>query len=290
MDDLSKDKLGIIAGGGSLPNALVQECQNQERAFTLVALDGEADVRSFSVAPDLIIGIGRAGQCFQKFRECGVRSVVMAGKVHRPTLLGLRPDFRTLKFLMRTGTRAFTDKASVGDDRLLRAVIKEIELEGFKVVSVGDVLSSLFVQPGVLGQHQPSKADYESVSIGIAAAQELGAADLGQAVVVHSGTVISREGEDGTDALIKRAGHARKNANGFILVKTLKPNQDRRADLPVIGAETVAYCAKAGFKGIAVEAQGTVIIDRETTVAAANAAGVFLIAVECASSIQQGKN
>ena len=289
MNDISKDKLGIIAGGGDLPNLLIKECQEQKRPFALVALEDEVDVGSFAVEPDLIIRIGRAGQCFKKFRASGVRSVVMAGKVHRPSLLGLKPDFRTLKFLIRTGTRAFTDKTSVGDDRLLRSVIKEIEREGFKVVSVGDVLSSLFVQPGVLSKHQPSTSDYASVSIGVEAAKKLGVADIGQAVVVQSGTVIDREQEEGTNALIQRAGYTKKDADGLILVKTLKPSQDRRADLPVIGPETIEHCANAGFIGIAVEAQGTLIIDRDKTVAAANAAGLFLIAIDCAPTTQQGK-
>ena len=290
MDEISNDKLGIIAGGGDLPNVLIKECQRQKRPFVIVALEGEADFGSFSVEPDLIIRVGHAGTCFRRFRESGVRSVVMAGKVHRPSLLGLKPDFRTLKFLIRAGTRAFTDKTSVGDDRLLRSVIKEIELEGFKVVSVGDVLSSLFVQTGVLGIHQPTEPDHTSVSIGFEAAKELGAADIGQAVVVQAGIVIGREQEDGTNALIKRAGYAKKDTGGLILVKTLKPSQDRRADLPVIGPETIEHCAKAGFIGIAIEAQGTLIIDRDKTVAAANDAGLFLLAIDCAPFTQQGKN
>ncbi|MEQ9111587.1 MAG: UDP-2,3-diacylglucosamine diphosphatase LpxI [Rhodospirillaceae bacterium] len=287
MDDISKDKLGIIAGGGDLPNVLVGECLKQKRRFVLVALEGEANVASLSVKPDLVLRIGRAGQCFRKFREAGVCSVVMAGKVHRPSLLELRPDFRTFKFLIRTGTRAFVDKKSVGDDRLLRAVIQEIESEGFKVVGVDDVLSSLCAPPGVLGRHQPSESDYASVSIGIMAAKQLGAADIGQAVVVHSETVIDREDENGTNALIQRAGHSKKAAGGLILIKTLKPSQDRRADLPVIGPETIEHCASAGFKGIAVEAQGTLILDRGNTVAAANAAGLFFIAVECDPTTHQ---
>ena len=65
-----------------------------------------------------------------------------------------------------------------------------------------------------------------------------------------------------------------------MLVKTLKPQQDRRIDLPTVGPATVARAAASGLRGIAIEAGATIVLDRAETVAAADAAGLFLIAVE----------
>jgi DUF1009 family protein len=48
----------------------------------------------------------------------------------------------------------------------------------------------------------------------------------------------------------------------------------------VIGGETVRLAAETGLSGIAIEAGGTLVIDRATTIAAADAAGLFLVAVE----------
>jgi len=64
-----------------------------------------------------------------------------------------------------------------------------------------------------------------------------------------------------------------------VLVKVAKPQQDRRIDLPTIGPATVARAAAAGLSGIAVEAGCTIVLDQAETVAAADAAGLFLVAV-----------
>jgi DUF1009 family protein len=62
-----------------------------------------------------------------------------------------------------------------------------------------------------------------------------------------------------------------------VLVKLVKPGQDRRADLPTIGEETVRAALAAGLRGVAFEGGGTIIMDRDRMVAAADAAGFFLL-------------
>jgi hypothetical protein len=64
---------------------------------------------------------------------------------------------------------------------------------------------------------------------------------------------------------------------GGVLVKLVKPRQDRRADLPTIGPATVAGALGAHLRGVAFEAGGTILADREATIAAADAAGMFLL-------------
>ena len=56
--------------------------------------------------------------------------------------------------------------------------------------------------------------------------------------------------------MIARAGAlAQHEAGAGVLVKMKKPNQDARADLPAIGADTIAQLARAGFAGVAVQAR-----------------------------------
>jgi DUF1009 family protein len=68
-----------------------------------------------------------------------------------------------------------------------------------------------------------------------------------------------------------------------VLVKLLKPGQEKRADMPTIGPATVENAHKAGLKGIAFEAGNTLMTDRDACIAAANQAGLFLMAVDPAS-------
>lgn len=279
MAGTTKAPLGLIAGGGSLPGYLIAACRRQDRSCTTVALVGEAD--ALPEEPSMWIRIGEAAKAFEKFHDDGVTEVVLAGKVRRPSLSELLPDWRTLKFLARAGTAAFTDKDTVGDDRLLRAVIAEVEREGFLVVGAEDVLTDLHVALGALGQLQPSESDLIDIDTGLQAARELGQADIGQAVVVCGRAIIAREGPAGTDALIRGVGGS--SSAGAILVKTSKPQQDRRADLPVVGPETIKLCVAAGFKGVAVEAGGTLILDQDTVAGLADAAGIFVYAVDLPS-------
>ncbi|MCZ6885928.1 MAG: UDP-2,3-diacylglucosamine diphosphatase LpxI, partial [Alphaproteobacteria bacterium] len=70
---------------------------------------------------------------------------------------------------------------------------------------------------------------------------------------------------------------------GAVLVKVKKPGQERRVDLPTIGVETVRTCAAAGFRGIAIEAGATIVLHRDEVVAAADDAGLFLVAIKSGS-------
>jgi DUF1009 family protein len=102
---------------------------------------------------------------------------------------------------------------------------------------------------------------------------------VGQAVVVQQGLVLGVEAIEGTDALLARCGTLRREGVGGVLVKLAKPGQDRRLDLPAVGPETVRNAAAAGLVGIAFGAGATVLLDRGATVAAADAAGLFLLAL-----------
>lgn len=277
MTDPQVKPLAIIAGGGNLPGLLVAACQIEKRPYVLVALNGHAD--ALPHAPDLSANLGDAGTIFETLKYHGVAEVVMAGKVQRPGLRDLKPDWRTVKFLARSGIRAFTNKPSVGDDRLLRSVISEIEREGLTVIGVDEILFDLVVEPGPLTQTNPGPEDEADIALGLSSARSLGEADKGQAVAVQDGKVLAEEDAVGTDNLIERTAELKAPGPGPVLVKTSKPQQDRRADLPAIGLHTLQGCIAAGFRGIVIEANATLVMDRDTLVDLANKHGVWIVAL-----------
>ena len=107
----------------------------------------------------------------------------------------------------------------------------------------------------------------------------LGSADVGQAVVVQEGLVLGVEAIEGTDALLSRCGELRRQGPGGVLVKMRKPGQDNRVDLPTIGPATVAAALAAGLRGIAIEANGTLVLGREEIVRVADANDMFVMAI-----------
>ncbi len=266
-------KLGILAGGGALPGRLIATCQAEGRSFFVLAFSGHADPSAIEGVPHAWLRLGEAGRGFEMLRQAGVEEVVMAGPVRRPTLRDLRPDWRTARFFGRIGLKA------LGDDGLLKAVIAELEDEGFRVVGIHSILGDLLADEGGWGTIEPDEQAVADIQRGLEVALGLGALDVGQSVVVQQGIVLGVEAVEGTDALLRRCCDLRRAGPGGVLVKISKPGQERRVDLPTIGPDTVKNCVAAGLRGIAVEAGSTVVVDRAAVITAADASGLFVCGV-----------
>ena len=265
-------KLGIIAGGGSLPQRIIDICRASGREFYVIAIEGHALPQQLVDTPHSWIRIGAAGSGLNILKQQNVKELVMIGDVKMPSLKDLRPDLRTAKFFAKLGVQA------LGDNSLLSAAAAELEAEGFRVVGVDEILSDLLAPEGMLGS--VSAAEFaEDIILGINAARDLGRRDVGQAVIANSGQVIVEEDSAGTADMINRSRECSPNGEGGILVKIKKPGQDRRMDLPTIGADTVEQARQAGLKGIVIQADESIVVDLEEVVKAANSAGIFIEAV-----------
>jgi len=258
-----------------LPGLIVRACQDSGREFFVITFEGQAIRDTFADVPHAQVRLGAAGQAIRHLRDAGVKDLVMAGAIKQPSFAMLRPDAWTIRFFATTGARA------LGDDGLLTALIRTLEeTEGFRVVGVDELLSGLLAVEGVYGCVQPGADDEETIEAAICAAQAIGRNDIGQAAVAQSGRVLTTEDAAGTDALLERAGGLRRDGPGGVLAKVMKPGQERRVDLPAIGPETVRAAARAGLRGIAVEAGGAVVLDLDGVIRAADAEGLFVTGVK----------
>ena len=280
MSDNSR-KLGIIAGGGSIPRILIDYAKNHEIPYFVLAIEGNADRAIFD---DSInhkwIRIGQAGTGFKFLRDEGVQDVVMIGTIHRPTFSELMPDLRTTAFFTKLGLRA------LGDDGILRALVKEIETENIKVVGVHEIMPDLLVKEGLLTKVKPDKQALVDIERGIEVDITLGALDVGQSVIVQQGLVLGVEGIEGTDELIRRCANYRRKGTGGVLVKLRKLQQDMRIDLPTIGVTTIENAHKAGLRGIAVHAGNALIVDEQRVIELANKYKMFVIGINPAEKIR----
>jgi len=266
-------RLGIIAGSGGLPARLIEQCTLLGRDVFVLGLEGEADPAVVEPMPHAWCRLGGAASGLEVLRANGVTELVLAGGVRRPSLASLRPDWRAAKFFARVGYRA------LGDDGLLSAVVRELEREGFRVVGADTLLDHAEMPEGPLGRVRPDAEAERDIAFGLRLARALGALDIGQAVVVQQGLVLGVEAIEGTDALLRRCGDLRRDGPGGVLVKTEKPGQERRADRPTIGPQTVALAAESGLRGIAAEAGATLVLDRSRLIRAADEAGLFVVGV-----------
>ncbi len=268
-------KLGIIAGGGSIPKKLIEFCKKNKRDYFVLAIEGNADKNLIDDSvPHQWIRIGQAGTGFKRFHDEKVQDVVMIGTIRRPGFFDLMPDLRTTAFFAKISMK------SLGDDGILRALVKEIESEGMAVKGVHEVLPEILVKKGILGKYKPDKQAEADIRRGIEVALELGKLDVGQAVVVQQGLVLGVEGIEGTDELIRRCGDYRRKGEGGVLVKLRKPQQDMRIDLPTIGPRSVARAKESGLRGIALHAGNGLIVDEDEVIRQADKEGLFVIGVD----------
>ena len=220
-----------------------------------------------------LVRLGAADDALGRLRTEGVEEIVMAGPVRRPTLKELRPDRRAARFL----ARGLLNK---GDNGLLGAIVRTLEEEeGFRVVGADSVLQDMRAPEGMFGKVAPDPDHQTDIARGVRVLDATGHLDIGQAVVVQQGIVLGLEAAEGTRGLLERCGGLRREGRGGVLVKLLKPGQEARADMPTIGPETVAGAAAAGLAGIAVGAANTLVLDQAGLIAAADAAGIFVVGI-----------
>ena len=106
----------------------------------------------------------------------------------------------------------------------------------------------------------------------------------GGGTIFTAGIVLAVEAIEGTDAMLARAATLARPGPGGVLVKLVKPGQDRRADLPTIGPATLRAAAAAGLRGVAFEAGGTLLTDRAACITEADVAGLFLLGIDATSA------
>lgn len=256
--------LGIVAGGGPLPRLVAASALSRGRRVFALGLDGITDD---TTPVNRSVPLGAMGLALAVLRNAGVDEVVLAGPVPRPRLGDLRPDARAARLLVRVML------GQVGDDAALRAVIREIEREGIRVIGADLAAPELVAPVGRLGEIEPDVRSLADLRVGIECCRRLG--DAGQAVVVCDGRQVGQEGRGGTDELLSTL----RGACGGALIKLPKASQDRRVDLPAIGPRTVELSAAAGLRGIFVEAGGALLIDRAELRERADRAGLFLFGI-----------
>ena len=273
-------KLGLIAGGGTLPVEIAEHCERSGRPLFVVRLKGFAGegLCEFAGAE---IGLAEVAKCLKALRRAGCEAVCLAGNVARPDFTSLMPDWKGLLLLPRA-----VAAARLGDDALLRFLVGVFEKEGFEVQGAHEVMDDLSLPAGPLGRHAPSEAELSDVRRALEVARAIGRLDVGQAAVVARGLVLAVEAQEGTDAMLARVADlpahlkGRPGAGAGVLAKAPKPIQETRVDLPTIGVATVQGVARAGLAGIAGEAGRLLVLERDAVMALADELGVFILGVE----------
>jgi DUF1009 family protein len=270
---------GIVAGGGALPVEVARTLREKgENPFVLL-IEGEVDAGSpLDGFPHETLALEDVGSLLGVLKRHGVTRLVLAGEIRRrPKLSAMRITPGLLGWLP-----SVVVGLTKGDDGLLRLLMRRLERKGIRVVGAHEIVPELLAVEGVMTKAAPKSADWHDIEAARAAAEAIGALDIGQGAVAVGSRVIALEGIEGTNGLLERVrtlrGHGRLAGKaGGVLVKCAKPNQELRADLPTIGPQTVKLAHAAGLSGIGVEAGRSLVMDGPRVVADANALGLFVV-------------
>jgi UDP-2,3-diacylglucosamine hydrolase len=269
--------IGLIAAGGVMPFAVAESLIARGINPILFALKGACDPVRVERFRHHWISVGQIGKAVKLFRAENCRDLVFIGTLVRPALSEIRLDWDTLHVIGRVWA-AFRG----GDDHLLSGIGRILEQDGFRMVGIKDVAPDLLMPEGRLARAAPDEDAAADIARGREVLHALSPFDIGQAAVVIDGHVVGVEDIEGTDGLLARVarlraeGRLRAKAGRGVLVKAPKSGQDLRFDLPTIGPRTIEGVAAAGLAGIAVVAGNTIIVEPQTMIETADAAGLFV--------------
>jgi len=276
----STQPIGLIAGDGRLPILVAQGLRASGRPVVAVGLSGQ-------YVPDLpeqcdrfrSVGLLRVGQWARTLRRWGVREAVMVGGVsksglmHDPwRLLRRVPDWRTARLWYR---RLRHDRRSPA---ILRAVADELESCGVRLIDSTTPIADHLATEGVMTRTEPTAQQRADIDFAWPLFREALRLHIGQAMAVREGDIVAVEASEGTAAMIQRAGELCRRG-GWVLLKGAPEDQDRRADVPTVGEETIRALHDAGARCMALAAGDVILLDKPATIALADRLGVAIVGV-----------
>src|SRR5271169_3231904 len=283
MVDSAQKRIGLIAGNGRFPFLVLDAARSQGTQVVVAAIREEAspEIEQRGAAVVHWMSLGELSKLIEIFQREGVTRAIMAGQVkHKQIFSSIKPDWRLAKVLLNLTTR--------NTDSLIGAIAKVLEAEGITLMNSTALLEPMLATDGVLTQRRPTDSEQTNITYGRAVAQHLSRFDIGQTVVIAEAACVAVEAMEGTDATILRAGEIMNSpslgkepstlSRALTVVKVAKPNQDMRFDVPVVGLKTIETMKQAGATCLALDAGRCLLLDKEALLAAANEAGICVVA------------
>ncbi len=262
--------LGIIAGNGVYPKILAQAARKVGvKRIVAAAFEKETDP-TLAQDVDAIewMRVGHLGRLLKFFRAQKIHHAIMAGQIAPKNLFDLKPDVKALLLMAKLKQRSA--------ESIFAAIADELAKADVDLLPATTFLEDSLASSGLIAGPKLSSREEEDVDLGWKIAKEIARLDIGQTVIVKNGTVLAVEAFEGTNDAIKRGGALARE--GAVMIKVAKPNQDMRFDAPVIGVETIRVAAEAKLRVIAVEADKTLLLDRNATVDLATRARISIVA------------
>ncbi|MBI9018740.1 MAG: UDP-2,3-diacylglucosamine diphosphatase LpxI [Phycisphaerae bacterium] len=280
MSTNQNNTIGLIAGQGRLPFLVAQGAKAAGLKVICVGFAGQVDPELANYVDKFYTaGLARPGAWIRKLKKHNCRETIMVGRVAKKKmytpfrLIQYIPDWRGIRVLY---SRLKHDKRN---DSVLSAIADELATGDIILVDSTKHIKDSMATAGLLTKTQPSESITKDITFGWSIVKQMGNLDIGQAIAVKDLDVIAVEAIEGTDKMIERAGSLCPSGK-WTLIKTGKPDQDMRFDVPTIGTWTIENLKKNGAKCLAIEAEKTIIVDKDQTLALADKYKIAIVGCE----------
>ncbi|MBD3380346.1 MAG: DUF1009 domain-containing protein [Candidatus Omnitrophica bacterium] len=265
-------KVGLIAGGGTLPIEFILSAKNLGEKVVVFALNGMASKELEKLADRVYwLEINQYKKFLFLLLKERIRHIALVGKVPKNVVYSSSEgaDEEYVKSLGGLPDRK--------DYSILEEVTRHLKKIGVEVVDNMRYLSHLIPEKSLLTDTQPDEMTMEDIKFGYDTAKRIAGMDIGQTVIVKHKAVVAVEAMEGTDAAIERAYDIA--GEDCVMVKVSRPDQDMRWDVPTIGPDTIKLLARSKYSALAIESGKMYVVEKERVITEADAAGISIEAI-----------
>ncbi len=265
------NRIGLISGNGKFPFFLCDIAKRQNIDTVIIAINGETEPKIANIKDKLYwIELGQGKRLIDILKKENLAYVIIGGKIKKTTIL--KQTFK-MDEVARSIFKNIIDRR---DNTIFKAIENKLKGEGITLLDPSQLLGNLLAKKGVYTKKDLTLPQKEDIAFGFKLAKAIGGLDIGQTVVVKDKSIIAVEAIEGTDEAILRAGTLSPET---VVVKVSKPDQDMRFDIPTVGLHTIISMKKAGASVLAVEAEKTLMLEKEAMIKEADSSGICIVAV-----------
>ena len=279
---IKKKKIGLIIGSGALANYCMEQLVLLGYELIVARLPC-SKVKIIKSIDYIDVKYEEIDKTFFVLKEKNVHDIALIGYVERPEVNISKVSFEAQKILM-----SVFSTLTKGDGEIFKAVRNMFIEQDFKLVKVQDFLPELTLSSGCYGSTPIEKKVFDEIEAGLKFFLKYAKLDVGQSLILQAGHCVGMETITGTDEMIRAfisygkrdAKISQNNYSGGILIKGSKPDQILDIDTPVIGPNTIKLAKKAQLKGLVIESDKVILLNKDLMIDMLRSFNMFLVATK----------
>ena len=279
---IKKKKIGLIIGSGELATYCMEKLLLLGYEATIVRLPC-SKVKIKKSLDRIDLKYEEINETFSLLKQRQINELALIGYMDRPEI-----DFSKVNYASRILLSKVFSILNKGDGEIFSAVTQMFAYQNFTLVKIQDLLPELILDSGTYGSGRIGKKVLKEIEAGIKIFLNYAGLDIGQSLIFQNGHCLGLETITGTDEMIRSIINFRQKNNkrpkeilsGGILIKGSKPDQVLDIDTPVIGPDTIKLAKNAKLKGVVIESNKVILVNRDLIIDMLQSYNMFLASIK----------